>query len=273
MYKSKQQLQCLVACILFSVSILAQASIEGHQLITKMLDQVDQVNYQGNFVYMHNGKLDSMRIVHGIIDGEIKEKLTSLSGEPREVMRDEEEVTCIWPLRQLVTVDPSSSYHGIPTIVPKELGSLEENYQVVMKGVNRVAGQYCQMLAIKPVDHFRYGYKLCIQPETGMLLRSQMINPRGRLLEEVMFTELEYLEAVNDDQFKPVNDTEGFTLKERNFAEANEGQKLKSNWRFSQLPPGFSVSKINQRRMKTSDEPVQHMVISDGVASVSVFII
>ena len=96
--------------------------------------------------------------------------------------------------------------------VPKELGTLEENYQVAVQGMNRVAGQYCQMLAIKPVDHFRYGYKLCIQPETGMLLRSQMIHPHGRLLEEVMFTKLEYLDAVNDDLFEPVNDTEGFLL-------------------------------------------------------------
>ena len=116
MYKSNKQFQFLVGSLLFSVSLYVNASVEGHQLITKMLNQVDQVNYQGNFVFIHNGKLDTMHIVHGVINGEIKEKLTSLSGEPREVMRDAETVTCVWPLRKLVTVDPSSSYHGIPTI-------------------------------------------------------------------------------------------------------------------------------------------------------------
>ncbi|MFK8027444.1 MAG: sigma-E factor regulatory protein RseB domain-containing protein, partial [Gammaproteobacteria bacterium] len=72
---------------------------DGHQLITKMLNHADQINYQGTFVFMHNGQLDSMRIVHGVVDGEVKERLTSLSGEPREVVRDNQTVTCVWPER------------------------------------------------------------------------------------------------------------------------------------------------------------------------------
>ena len=273
MYRSNKQIQILIGCLLLSASFYLHASTEGHQLINKMLNQVDQVNYQGNFVFIHNGKLDTMHIVHGVVDGNIKEKLTSLSGEPREVVRDDKAVTCIWPLRKLVTVDPSSSYHGIPSIVPKELESLEENYQVIEQGRDRVAGQYCQLLAIKPIDHYRYGYKLCIQPETGMLLRSKMIHPRGGTLEEVMFTELEYLDSVNDDLFEPENDTEDFAFRKANFADTKAKHKVNNAWRFSRLPPGFTVSKVSQRKMPTSDEPVQHMVISDGVATVSVFII
>ncbi len=271
--------------ILFAASVQAQppavspansdAESEGHRLITKMLDQADQINYQGTFVFMHNGQLDSMRIVHGVVDGEVKERLTSLSGETREVVRDDETVTCVWPMRNLVTVNPSSAHHGIPTIVPRELESLTQNYMVITGPDGRIAEHDCKLLAIKPVDEYRYGYELCIEPESGMLLRSKMIHPRGHLLEEVMFTSVEYLDSVEHINFHPENDIQDFTW--RKSKRLGENMKAPSQdskvWRVSKLPPGFSVSKISQRIMTTSDEPVHHMVVTDGVASVSVFII
>ena len=272
--------------VLFAASLQAQSPpaspikidlepTDGHQLITKMLNHADQINYQGTFVFMHNGQLDSMRIVHGVVDGEVKERLTSLSGEPREVVRDNQTVTCVWPKRKLVTVDPSSANHGIPTIVPRELESLAENYNVISGPVNRIAEHNCKLLAIKPVDRFRYGYELCIEPKSGMLLRSKMIHPRGHLLEEVMFTNVQYLDSVDHINFHPENDIENFTWRKSIQADG-ESLAISENskgWRVSKLPPGFSVSKISQRLMTTSDEPVHHMVVSDGVASVSVFII
>ncbi len=248
---------------------------DGHELIKKMLDHVDQINYQGTFVFMHNGQLDSMRIVHGVVDGEVKERLTSLSGEPREVVRDDETVTCVWPNRNLITVDHSSAHHGIPTIVPRELESLTQSYTVISGSNSRIAEHDCKMLAIKPVDQFRYGYELCIEPKSGMLLRSKMIHPRGHLLEEVMFTNVQYLESVDHINFHPENNIKNFTWrKSKNLGEyAQTQQGSDKGWHVSKLPPGFSVSRINQRIMTTSDEPVHHMVVSDGVASVSVFII
>lgn len=252
----------------------SQTVSEGHVLINKMLNNVDKINYQGTFVFMHGGQLHSMRIVHGIVNGEMKERLTSLSGEPREIIRDADTVTCVWPKRNLVTVDPSSANHGIPTIVPRELESLTQNYQVISGPLNRIASHDCKLLAIKPVDQFRYGYELCIEPETGMLLRSKMIHPRGHLLEEVMFTHVHYLDSVDHINFDLENDIDGFTWrKSRHANELVEQQNTQvKGWRVSKLPPGFSVSKISQRIMTTSDEPVHHMVVSDGVASVSVFI-
>jgi sigma-E factor negative regulatory protein RseB len=274
-----------IGCVLFAASVQSQspvvspvtthAELDGHGLISKMLDHAGNVNYQGTFVFMHNDRVDSMRIIHGVIDGEVRERLTSLSGEPREVVRDNETVTCVWPKQQLVTVDPSSANHGIPSIVPKELESLTQNYTVIPGPHSRIAGHDCKVLAIKPADQFRYGYELCIEPETGMVLRSKMIHPNGHLLEQVMFTNVQYLDSVDHINFHPENDIENYTWKTSSSASEDDAQTSEDNkgWRVSKLPPGFSVSKISQRLMTTSDEPVQHMVVSDGIASVSVFII
>lgn len=249
--------------------------VTGHELMTKMLNVADQINYRGTFVFMHDGQLESMKILHGSSAGGVKERLTALSGEPREVLRDQETVTCVWPNKKLVTVEPSSSDHGIPTIIPKELESIENNYRVKVGPTKRIAGQNCRLVAIRPIDYFRYGYELCIQPQTGMLLRSKMFHPRGGLLEEVMFTSLQYLDYIDAQEFEPVNDVEGYTWRKPNDdAQYSEYSGESDNsWRVSKLPPGFSVSKISRRLMSTSDEPVQHMIVSDGFAAVSVFII
>ena len=275
-----------VGFVLIATSAYAQTPIvlpvqvnaeqDGHELISKMLDNADQINYQGTFVFMYNGQLDSMRIIHGIVDGEVQERLTSLSGEPREVVRHNDTVTCVWPKRRLVTVDPSSAHHGIPTIVPKGLESLTQNYEVIPGSSNRIAGHDCKVIAIRPVDQFRYGYELCIEPNTGMLLRSTMIHPSGRLLEEVMFTNVQFLESIDHVNFQLENSIENFTWrtsKQQDEEYVQASPDAAKGWRVSKLPAGFSVSKISQRLMSTSDEPVQHMVVSDGVASVSVFII
>ena len=264
----------LIGCLLLVPG--AQAQQAGQALLTKMLGQADKINYQGTFVYMHDDQLDAMKIIHGVVGGEVKEKLVSLSGEPREVVRDHETVTCVWPHRKLVTVDSASSvHHAIPTIIPKELGSLRQNYSVVAGPVSIIADHECRLLAIKPADQWRYGYELCIDPQTGMLLRSKMIHPGGRLLEEVMFTHLRYLDSVEDINFNfKNNDIDKFTWHKSSQSSVSEKQKLQTqkSWRVAGLPPGFSVSKIGQRIMPTSDEPVHHMVVSDGVASVSIFI-
>ena len=265
----------LATLLLLTSVAQAEVTVTGPDLLGKMLTYADQINYQGTFVFMHGGQLDSMKIVHGVSNGRVKERLTALSGEPREVLRDEETVTCVWPNRKLVTVEPSASYHAIPTIIPKELAGIENNYRVRVGAAKRIAGQDCRMVAIRPIDYFRYGYDLCIQPETGMLLRSKMFHPRDGLLEEVMFTSLQYLEQVDEHVFEPQNNVEGYTWrKPAEITESdNANQELVNSWRVSKLPPGFSVSKISHRLMSTSDEPVQHMIVSDGFASVSVFIV
>ena len=270
-------MRVLVALLLLSSSNIYADEIPatGRELLSMMQNFADQINYRGTFVFMHDGQLESMKILHGVSNGEVRERLTALSGEPREVLRDQETVTCIWPNRKLVTVEPASSDHGIPAIIPKELETIEHSYRIKAGPVKRIAGQKCHLVAIRPIDYFRYGYDLCIQPNTGMVLQSKMYHPRGGLLEEVMFTRLQYLEDIDEQEFEPVNDVEGYTWRKPNVDTQYSENSLDfdTSWRVSNLPPGFAVSKISHRLMSTSDEPVQHMVVSDGYATVSVFIV
>ncbi|EHQ52684.1 sigma E regulatory protein, MucB/RseB [Ectothiorhodospira sp. PHS-1] len=44
------------------------------------------------------------------------------------------------------------------------------------------------------------------------------------------------------------------------------------HWRVREMPPGFRVTGVSRRLMAASPHPVQHMILSDGLATVSVFV-
>jgi len=65
--------------------------------VQKMSDAMRNLNYQGDFVYLHENRLEGMRISHYRDEHGEKERLISLNGEAREVIRDNQNLTCIWP--------------------------------------------------------------------------------------------------------------------------------------------------------------------------------
>lgn len=56
-----------------------------------------ELNYDGVFVYRLGKQVDTMRIIHkSDADGSI-ERLVSLTGHAREVIRDKDQVRCYFP--------------------------------------------------------------------------------------------------------------------------------------------------------------------------------
>jgi sigma-E factor negative regulatory protein RseB len=65
--------------------------------LAKMHHASHMINYEGTFVYGQNNELTSMKIIHSVDhDGEL-ERLISLDGSGREVIREGDNVTCILP--------------------------------------------------------------------------------------------------------------------------------------------------------------------------------
>jgi len=44
------------------------------------------------------------------------------------------------------------------------------------------------------------------------------------------------------------------------------------NWLFSKLPAGFKITAVSKHKMPNSEMPADHVVITDGLASISVYI-
>src|SRR6056297_1756876 len=70
----------------------AHASDEVDAWLDRMARAVDSLNYRGTLVHMRDGQVDTLRIIHRSDDQGIRERIYSLDGQPREILRDGNEV-------------------------------------------------------------------------------------------------------------------------------------------------------------------------------------
>ncbi len=231
------------------------------------------LNYRGDFVYVHENLLESMQISHYRDAHGEKERLISLNGEAREVIRDNQNLTCIWPSSRKVVVDLSRKNSFSPIFIPEDIARLEKFYVMKLLGKDRVANMNAVVVHIDPKDKYRYGMKFWINEDNGLMMKSSLINENGKVVEKVMFTSLELFEG---DE-KPVIDTmpkidESFTLVRYHSGDSSKSFSADNSWQLGRTPGGFWRESVMKRKIPDSDYFVHQMVYTDGLASLSVFI-
>ncbi|MEJ2391185.1 MAG: MucB/RseB C-terminal domain-containing protein [Gammaproteobacteria bacterium] len=257
---------------LFVVPVLVWASDDQaiETWLQKMHYASHMLNYTGRFVYQQDRQLSLMSIAHATTkDGE-REKLVSLDETGREVIRDGDKVTCILPDSKSVMVEKGSKVQ-FPPIFPVKLDQLKGEYTFHIGGQDKIAGQQARIISIKPTDQYRYGHRLWVDENTGLLLKTQLLDESGKLLEQFMFTQIKYLKKVPDDLFKPRPTGKEYTWYEAQDASAPKKPDNAHVWLVQELPRGFVNDATHYQRMPDK-MLVEHMIFSDGLASVSVFI-
>jgi sigma-E factor negative regulatory protein RseB len=214
-----------------------------------------------------------MRISHYKDENGEKERLISLNGEAREVIRDNQNLTCIWPSSRKVVVDFSRKNTFSPIFIPEDINRLEKFYEMKLIGKDRVAGMSAVVVHINPKDKYRYGIKFWISDQNGLMLKSNLINEDGRVVEEVMFTSLKLF----DGDEKLVIDTmpkidESFTLVRYHSGDSSKSFAGDNSWQLSEAPGGFWRESVLKRQIPGSNLFVHQMVYTDGLSSLSIFI-
>lgn len=262
-------LPAILGCLLQSGLVAAEPD-QAVRWLERVAQAARTLNYEGVFVYQHRGRLEAMRIVHRANgDGE-RERLYSLTGAAREIIRDNEKVACYLPDSRSVVVDQRQIANPLTQLVPKDVESLSRSYELKVTGEGRVAGRLATRIGIVPRDQYRFGYGLWIDQQTGLLLQADVFGEQGALVEQLMFTELRTPETIPTSMLEPQLTGEGFNwFQEAPLQSAESG---KSDWTVADLPPGFELVLHEQRRLPGSEQPVEHLLLSDGLASVSVYI-
>lgn len=244
--------------------------------LERMTESAQTVNYIGSFVYQRGERVNAMRIVHAAGEHGEREKLSSLSGPMREVVRDNQAVTCIFGDQQSVMVNKSRPRSPLPVHFPTDIAGIERYYRLALEGSDRIAGRPCRVVALVPRDVYRYGRKLCLDEEKNLLLRSELTDNQGRVIELVMFTEIQFPDRIDDDAFKPDMDEKGFHLEREPDEDDSEvaapASAAQSAWTVGDLPDGFTLMDHMRHRMGRQPHEVDHWVFGDGLASVSVYI-
>ncbi len=231
--------------------------------VTEWLDRMGtalrEQNYRGTFTYMRGAQLETIRIVHQFVEGDERERLTAQNGEYREVVRDGGKVICYHADGDDAALDHNVPLGPFSAAFNERLASYQQLYRFTLYGEDRIAGRSAVKLQIQPINNDRYGYQLWLDEETGLLLRSHLMD-RNRVLELFQFATIEIGADVVPSEVASSLPAQAFshplTPEETQVAVA------RPDWRAAWLPDGFRPTRTSNDRLH----------FTDGLATLSIFV-
>jgi sigma-E factor negative regulatory protein RseB len=235
-------------------------------------------NFQGVVIYQGDRMLDSLRIVHRYKDDHESERITTLNGEARDLVREDDHIYCVLPKDRRLQIARPAFKGFLEQLTPDRLRELAAWYDFKPMGLSRVAGRTCVGAAVVARDAFRYGYELWADQETGVPLKFSLIDPDGHVLEQVMFTDVSFPATIADDSFRLPPATGESRVEQKvvppplPLAPLPGGEGADdSHVTFASLPPGYRVVLQREEDLPDGSGRVTHSLITDGLSTISVF--
>jgi len=260
-----------------AVAEVGSASGDTPQVwLQRMAEAGRKLDYQGTYVYQHNRRTEVVDIVHRVSEGLEQERITSVNGAAREVLRHGQEVTCILPENKSVVVGRGHALNPFANALLGTPSGIAEHYKTSFGGEDRIAGLRAREIVITPKDPYRYGYRLWLEQNTGLLLKSELRDGGKEPLEQVMFTRVELGNAIPPEAVAAtLNDDEYTWFREDdNDGDDNPARQTvaHSAWKVAWVPTGFAQQMDKEHALAASGGKVEHQVYSDGLAAVSVYV-
>lgn len=263
----------LVAGLLAATNVNAdQQAVSALTLLNKMGESIKSSNYYGTLVYMHNGHVESLKVVHKMDGSGEYQRIVHLTGAAREVIRKDDVVTCYMPDSQSVFVGERRFNNHLLARLSKNFEEFTNQYNFEMDGAGRVAGREAAIVAIRPKDDYRYGYRFWIDNDSYLLLKSDLVDASGKVLEQLMFVDISVNAEITEDMLKPAIDGKTFTWHKGNDNTAEKADDKQAGWQIKNMPNGFSVKDRSKQKMPNSEDLVDYLFVSDGLATISVYI-
>ena len=255
-----------LSLVVFLISLTVNANPVDSWL-DKMERAHSQQNYQGTLVIRQDDKLQVIKVTQGVKEGKSWQTLNSQTGEDQIIFRKNGSVTTIFPGKKLITISDTQNkdinkgpFH--PNL-PENRDKLKQLYLLKLGEEERIANKTTQIVKIVPRDKHRYGYTFWLDKQSGLLLKCDLINNKGRVLEQLMYSDIELLAS------SPANLVdESKLMAYKKVMLSNDNNVSSDYWQAEQIPAGFVLT----RSVKIKQQQAYHIVFSDGMASVSVFI-
>jgi sigma-E factor negative regulatory protein RseB len=248
---------------------LVHAGEMSAQWALRIIKAYNQLNYQGVFVYQKNDTLEAMRVIHSADQGG-QTRLVALNGEVNEIHRRGDQMTRYLPGRGIF-IEGLRWSNPFFSAVPADISRLAAHYSLEVDGVDRIAGRPCQRVEIRPRDALRYGYRLCVDRETNLILHAQRIAEKGRVRQEVMFTQLTIQDRLDPALLAPGMDV----AKLKRYVVKTEIDGVKGmaarTWDVTDPPAGYRLV-FGADHSLSGGGSQEHLVYSDGLSAISVFV-
>lgn len=203
---------------------------------------------------------------HGVVDGVEMEHLSILNGPGREVFRIADKLSYFEPSVLPFSIRSSNINGPIPQQLFQSPQALTVGYHLLLAGKGRVAGLPAQQVRIVSKHQDRYSFNLWLERNSGLLLKMDMRNAEGKLLEQIQVTSL-LITPAPDPYFAKIE-----RAKLPPISPLPLRPSRPATWAFSSLPAGMQMVRRDARILAATGEPVEYALLSDGMVDVSVYL-
>lgn len=253
----------LLSLLLSGWFVVPAHADEAQDWLIRLGQAEQQQSFHGTFVYERNGSFSTHNIWHRVQNGQVRERLLQLDGSAQEVVRIDGHTQCV--SGTLIAGLGDSPNAAARPLDPKKLKNW---YELAVVGKSRVAGRDAVIVSLTPRDQHRYGFELHLDKETGLPLKSLLLNDKGQLLERFQFTSLDTDNVLTDKDLLADADCKVITLDSDKASAVKTAQVWHSDW----LPPGFELTSSTSHKDPKTKVQVNSLMYDDGLARFSVFL-
>lgn len=264
-HRNHWPLALLLVLAVFAAPVFADER-EASDWLKRLGPALNMTSYQGVFVYARGDTVHSMQIAHRYQNGVVEERLVLQDGGNGEIVRKGMNVVCVLPERGRVKLDQVIPSGPFAEAFTSQLVPVSRWYRAEMKGEDRVAGYDVVSVALSARDAYRYSHRLWLEKSTGLLVKSQVRNADGEVLEHFQFTSLNIGNDIPDSEFEIR--TEGREVAKTLDSARPQASEIGhlDGWHLGWRPDGFMPAAAPRSGKG------QAVAFSDGLAAFSVFV-
>jgi sigma-E factor negative regulatory protein RseB len=254
---------------------LPQARVEPAQWLGRIQSAANLRSYQGTLMFSAGGVVSSTRVAHWCDGRQQYERQELLDGRARLQYRHNDQVVTLWPDSRLAVVEQREAVAEFPALPDAPGLQPLDSYELRSMGSDRIAGHEVEVLMLKPRDALRFAQRLWADRDSGLLLRGDVLGPRGEVLESSAFTDLRVGTRLTPEAVTgPMRRLEGYRVVR---PQAVKTELETEGWSLARSVPGFQLVGCSKRPLdagaaESSSVQVLQSVFSDGLTHVSVFI-
>ncbi len=242
-------------------------SDSAHGWLEKMSYAHSNLNYSISFVLLKPG-VDSQPYLwrHGVSANGVKmEQLNLLNGPGREVVRIDDKVSYFEPNVPPYSLQSRVINGPFPSEFFQQPDEIKDSYDFVMVGRSRVSGRAAQQIRIVSKDKSRFGMNVWLDQETGLMLKMNLVDLNGQLLEQIQVTACHVTEQPDDffEKIEPAMLPEVLKLRPQTHT--------KAIWDIAYMPVGMVEVKRDIHRLPITGQSVEYVMLSDGLVDVSIY--
>lgn len=244
----------VLASLLFAPGLWADEHIHW---LERMAQAARDQSYHGSYVYERAGVFTTQEVWRKAGPNGVAELLRQTAGRNQEWLRRDGKLVCTSSMAKVAV-------QGTPEL-SADPGQLSQWYSVRLMGGTRIASRPVTVVALQPKDAFRYSYELYLDNETGLMLKSALLNDKRELLELFQFATVSFDEPLAQD----LQPSDACLTLEPPVVLASQPAAY---WQPAWLPPGFILGHQQVQRIKGGEQDITAQIYSDGLARFTLFV-